>query len=171
MRRALSFSNVMSALAVFIALGGTAIAVGLRRNSVGSPQLKQGSVRSVDIGNRQVGSIDISRALGFDCPARTRYVGGVCIELVPRAATDQRIAEQRCFQVGRRLPTVAELQLIRFEPGISFSQEGEWTSAYITFRGVDSLWGVLVFPGEGFTRLAPRFETSFPYRCVARPRD
>jgi hypothetical protein len=170
MRKALSFSNVMSVLAVFIALGGTAIAVSVRRNSVGSPQLKQGSVRSGDIGNRQVSPIDTSRALGFQCPAGTQYVGGVCIELASRTAGSQRIAEERCFGIGRRLPTVAELQLVRFSPGVSVAGGGEWTSAYVTYRDFNALWGVLVLPDEPYTSLAPRFDSAFPFRCVARPR-
>jgi hypothetical protein len=171
MRRAFSFSNVMSVLAVFIALGGTAIAINVRRNSVGSPQLRQGAVRSGDIGNRQVSPIDTARALGFDCPAGTQYVGGVCIEPASRTASSQRVAEERCFRIGRRLPTVAELQLFRFEQGVSLAQGGEWTSAYVAYRDFNALWGVLVLPAEPYTSLAPRFDSAFPFRCVARPRD
>jgi hypothetical protein len=170
-RKVLTFSNVMSVLAVFIALGGTAIAVGVGRNSIGSSQLKQGAVRSGDIGNRQVSPVDTARALGFNCPATTQYAGGACIELASRAASSQRVAEERCFEIGRRLPTVAELQLFRFAPGVSLAAGGEWTSAYITYREFNTLWGVLVLPAEPYTSLAPRFDSGFPFRCVARPRD
>jgi hypothetical protein len=169
MRRAFTFSNVMSVIAVFIALGGTAVALRVGRNTVGSTQLKQGAVRSGDIGNRQVKPIDTARSLGFDCPPGTRYLAAVCIELATAPPADQPDAEEQCFLVGRRLPNVAELQLARFA-GISLQASGEWSSDYLTFNDPQDLWGVLVTPTESSTRIAPRFSALFPYRCVAPPR-
>jgi hypothetical protein len=168
-RKVLSFSNVMSVIAVFIALGGTAVALRVGRNTVGSTQLKAGSVRSTDIGNRQVRPIDTARSLGFDCPAGTRYVTGVCIEQATNPPADQPDAEEVCFRKGRRLPAVAELQMARFA-GMTLREAGEWSSDYLTFRDPQDLWGVLVTPSESFTRIAPRFAALFPYRCVAPPR-
>jgi hypothetical protein len=46
-RRHLSFANVVSLLALFIALGGTAW--GLANNSVGSKQIRNGQVKKVDL--------------------------------------------------------------------------------------------------------------------------
>ena len=49
-REKLSFANVMSVVAVFIALGGTAVAVTqLPKDSVGAKQLKKDAVRSPDV--------------------------------------------------------------------------------------------------------------------------
>jgi hypothetical protein len=46
----LTFANVMSATAVFIALGGSAVAVGgLGKDSVGANQIKAGAVRSPEV--------------------------------------------------------------------------------------------------------------------------
>jgi hypothetical protein len=45
----LTFANGMSVLAVFIALGGTAVAVGLGKDTVGSKQIKTGAVRSLEV--------------------------------------------------------------------------------------------------------------------------
>jgi hypothetical protein len=47
LRRHLTFANVASALALFIALGGTAF--GLARNSVGSKQIRNHGVKKVDL--------------------------------------------------------------------------------------------------------------------------
>lgn len=44
LRKRLSYSNVIASIALFIALGGAAIAAGLPRNSVGKAQLKKGAV-------------------------------------------------------------------------------------------------------------------------------
>jgi hypothetical protein len=74
MRRSLrdraSYANVVSTLAVFLALGGTSYAVTLPRNSVGPSQLqsdsvgrseiRRGAVRSGEIRNRSVRTGDIS---------------------------------------------------------------------------------------------------------------
>lgn len=48
-RKRLSFANIMSAVAVFIALGGIAVAAGLPKNSVGKKQLKNNAVTTAKI--------------------------------------------------------------------------------------------------------------------------
>jgi hypothetical protein len=72
LRRRLTYGNVMSSIAVFIALGGTSYALTLPRNSVGSrelrprsvgaSELRPGAVTSVDIRNRTIHLRDISLA-------------------------------------------------------------------------------------------------------------
>jgi hypothetical protein len=47
LRPRLSYSNVIATLALFVALGGAAIAAGLPRHSVGARQLKRGAVASI----------------------------------------------------------------------------------------------------------------------------
>jgi trimeric autotransporter adhesin len=46
LRKRLSYSNVIASIALFIALGGAAIAAGLPKNSVGPTQLKRGAVKT-----------------------------------------------------------------------------------------------------------------------------
>jgi hypothetical protein len=54
-RKRLTYSNVMSSLAVFLVLGGaTAFAAGLGKNSVGSKQIKKNAVTSAKIKNNAV---------------------------------------------------------------------------------------------------------------------
>ena len=55
-RGKLSFANVMSMVAVMIALGGTSYAASVARNSVGSPQIKPKAVKNSDLGNSAVTS-------------------------------------------------------------------------------------------------------------------
>jgi hypothetical protein len=45
----LSYANVIASIALFVALGGAAIAAGLPRNSVGANQLKRGAVTAAKI--------------------------------------------------------------------------------------------------------------------------
>ena len=57
MRRHLTFANVTSVLALFIALGGTSYAVA----TIGTKQIKNNSVRSVDVRNGTIVSRDVKR--------------------------------------------------------------------------------------------------------------
>jgi hypothetical protein len=45
----LSYSNVIATIALFIALGGAAVAAGIPRNSVGAKQLKRGAVNAAKL--------------------------------------------------------------------------------------------------------------------------
>jgi hypothetical protein len=54
LRERLTFANVMSVAAVFIALGGSAWAISA--NSVGSPQIKKGGVKNSDLADNAVTS-------------------------------------------------------------------------------------------------------------------
>lgn len=50
----LNFANVIATIALFVALGGAAVAAGLPRNSVGQSQLKRGAVTQAKIGKGAV---------------------------------------------------------------------------------------------------------------------
>ena len=52
----LSYSNVVASLALFVALGGAAVAAGLAKNSVGTKQLKPNAVTAAKIKNGAVNS-------------------------------------------------------------------------------------------------------------------
>jgi len=59
-RRRLSFANVTSAVALFVALGGTGYAaIALPRNSVGSAQIRTHAVKKSEIGKGAVGRWEI----------------------------------------------------------------------------------------------------------------
>src|SRR6476620_1149541 len=100
----------MATLAVFLVLGGGAYA---------AFHLPRNSVRSRNIVNGQVKRADVSNALGFKCPSRTRYFEGACIETKARAKANLLDANANCTQLGRRLPNVAELDGFRLEPHIT----------------------------------------------------
>jgi hypothetical protein len=56
LRRSLTFSNVIACLALFIALGGAAVAAGLTKNSVGTQQIKPNAVTAAKLKNGAVNS-------------------------------------------------------------------------------------------------------------------
>lgn len=53
-RQRLSYSNVIATMALFIALGGVAVAAGLPKNSVGPKQIKRGAVTAAKIRKQAV---------------------------------------------------------------------------------------------------------------------
>jgi hypothetical protein len=74
-RGRVTFANVMSVCAVFIALGGTSYAaLTLPKNSVGSKQIKKGAVRSSDVKNRALRAVDFKQG---QLPAGARGPQGV----------------------------------------------------------------------------------------------
>ena len=106
-RSKLSFANVTSALALFVALGGTSYAaITLPRNSVGSKQVRSGAigaselrksaVRSSDVRDRSLQFRDISRSArdslrGQTGPAGPAGPSGVTFRAaVPAGGTLQR---------------------------------------------------------------------------------
>jgi hypothetical protein len=59
MRKRLSYGNVVSSLALFIALGGTSYALSLPRNSVGAAQIRGGAVRASEVRSGAVRSSEV----------------------------------------------------------------------------------------------------------------
>jgi hypothetical protein len=55
-RPRLTYANVIASLALFVALGGSAIAAGLAKNSVGPTQLKKGAVQASKLAKQAVTS-------------------------------------------------------------------------------------------------------------------
>src|SRR5205807_3100570 len=104
-RRRLTYANVMSTLAVFIALGGASYAVTqLPANSVGTAQIKRHAVTLPKLG------ADVGKSLRLHCRRGPRAALGVCFETSQRPAATFYVAVDRCESLGGRLPTVAELE-------------------------------------------------------------
>jgi hypothetical protein len=59
-RPKLTYSNVIATIALFIALGGAAVAAGLPKNSVGSKQLKRGAVTAAKLKKAAVTSAKLA---------------------------------------------------------------------------------------------------------------
>lgn len=59
-RKRVTYSNVIATMALFIALGGVAVAAGLPRNSVGTKQLKRGAVTAAKIRKQAVNSAKLA---------------------------------------------------------------------------------------------------------------
>lgn len=186
-RPRITYANVMSTIAVFIALGGSAFAVKtLKRNSVGPKQLKRNAVtnpkladaavntaeladNAVDaakVQNGSLGSAELTGALQAAfrviCPGSpaTLYHEAVCIETAARTAANFSDARADCIDEGRSLPEYGDLARFRNRDGITLT--GEWTTeqpATTHAYTVDDAGAVAL---QDIT-------TVQPYRCVATP--
>jgi hypothetical protein len=149
LRERLSYANVMSTLAVFIALGGSSYAAftisgaNIRNRSVAGSKLKRNTLTGREIRESRLARVPHARnadrlgghsAANFKvrCPRDTFPIADVCVERTPRAAASYGSAVQTCLAVGtpagpgRRLPThgelLAALGAVQLAPG------GELTS-------------------------------------------
>jgi hypothetical protein len=190
LRPRITYANVMSTLAVFLALGtGGAYAVDkitgadVRNRSLTSRDLKSNSANGRVVNERSLGAVpraqNAARLAGLPytafldhCPADTKEVAGTCIERQARPAATYRQAALACSATdnretaGRRLPTHQELMVALADPEIQLPPEGE-----------------LFAPGDPPPSATPTvFEVSFitdefghtqktteakPYRCAA----
>src|SRR5687768_2246345 len=93
LRRRMTYANVMSTLAVFIALGGSAYAVGqisgaqLKNRSVSGKKLKRNTIGGSTVKESRLGRVPLARRAGnslrlqgldagkllLNCPAGTKY--------------------------------------------------------------------------------------------------
>lgn len=198
MRRHLTFSNVTSLLALFIALGGTSYAVAT--NSIGTREIKNNSVRSGDLRDNTLLSKDVRRgALGgrairestlgqvpragsanrvggktadqlrLSCPPGTLRAMGGCIETSARGAAPYGSAKVACEVAFRRLPTYEEL-VSATDSNVDLSPGGELTSnVYPKGSGPDLQVLIVTSPAGSVGVVENRSDAPRQFRCLAYP--
>ena len=132
LRSRLTYANVMSTLAVFIALGGSSYAAvslngrDLKHRSVPATKIKRNALTGAEIRESRLGRVpraayadqlspEATQQLLDKCPADMFPVAGTCVEESARrpAPYGSAVLECRNFGIpagpGRRLPTHGEL--------------------------------------------------------------
>ena len=156
----LTFANVVSVVALFVALGGTSYAVAT--GSIGSREIANNSVRGKDIRNRTITSRDVKRnGLGGTsikesrlarvprardaarlggtplegvlqrCPPGTRLVADACVETAVHPANAYGGAESVCRGAFRRLATFEEVDGVVAFTDIDLTPGGELTGTLV----------------------------------------
>ena len=148
----LTYANVMSTIAVFLAISG-GIAWALGRNEVKSRNIAPGQVKPSDTSDR----------LRLKCGDGTRYHEGACIEVASRTALNApgAISDCRNEEGGGRLPSLAELQGFAREPGITLDSGGEWSNHLLDPSNL------LVVSDDGNSLIDSAGSTN-RYRCAVR---
>jgi hypothetical protein len=152
-RSHLSYANVMSTLAVFIALGGSSYAAvsitgsSLKHRSVTGTKLKRNTVTGLEVRESRLGRVpraqladrlgpSAAQELTVRCPAGTVPAAGTCIELAPRGTVPYGSAVLACLDVHeprasrRRLPTHGELKAALVQDVVQFSGDELTSDVY-----------------------------------------
>lgn len=192
LRRRLTYANVMSTLAMFIALGGSSYAVvsingnTIKSRSVSGQKLKRNTVGNLEIRESRLARVPRARSAdrlgGFTagdfkvrCASDTFPSADVCVEKTPRASTSYGSAVLQCAQVGtpagpgRRLPTHGELRAalaaVQVAPG------GELTAQVYPSSSDPGRLDVLVVTDQvgGVVLVPDTAAGAKAFRCVADP--
>jgi hypothetical protein len=145
----LTYANVMSTLAVFIALGGSSYAAvtisgrSIKNRSIQGTKVRHNTLTGWEIKESKLGRVPRAREadrlngttaaeLKVHCPSDTFPIADVCMERTARAAASYGSAILTCAEVGtpsgpgRRLPTHAELRAA--VTAVQLAAGGELTS-------------------------------------------
>ena len=192
LRQRLTYANVMSTLAVFIALGGSSYAAltisgaSIENRSIPAKKIKRNSITGREVRESRLNRVPRARQAdrlgGFSaaelrvrCPDDTFPIADVCVERTPRAASSYGSAVLQCLGVGtpagpgRRLPTHGELRAAL--GAVTLAPGGELTSdVYPSGSDPGRLDVLYVTDQVGSVALTPDTGAGGKaYRCVADP--
>jgi hypothetical protein len=170
----LTYANVMATVAVFIALGGTAVAAKLvlPKNSVTSKSVKDGALKGKDlakgtitgdnVANNTLSGANINQAtLALPCPSGTTKAAGICFDSSERASQGLDGAMTTCGGANRFLPTMAELRTLHVQAGVSINgEQASDIAADLSHSALGSNSGLAISNDTSFAR---------PFRCAVVP--
>jgi hypothetical protein len=187
LRRRLTFANVVSLAALFVALGGTTYAgiqihgSQIANRSISGSKIKRNALGRTTIKESRLGKVPRARRadrLGghtaaffrLQCPNGTIPVSGVCIEARARARIAYGIARSECGAINRRLPTYEELSNLVSGSAFSVAPGGELTSSVLPPTGPWTI-DVITVTGEAgeSSRTSDTAGGAKAFRCVAYP--
>ena len=192
LRARLTYANVMSTLAVFIALGGTPSAAltidgsTIKNRTITGKKLRTNTLTGVQIKESRLARVPRAKTadtldgvtpadLKIKCPPDTFPIADVCVERAPRGAASYGSAVLTCFAVGtptgpgRRLPTHGELRAAL--SGVQLAPGGELTSdVYPSGSRPGELDVLYITDQVGSVAVTPNTGAGAKaYRCVTDP--
>lgn len=191
-RKRLTYANVMSTLAVFIALGGSSYAAltisgsSIKNRSIAGKKLRSNTLTGSQIKESRLARVPRAREadrlngvsasdLKIKCPVDTFPIADVCAERTPRAAASYGSAVITCQGVGtpatpgRRLPTHGELRAAL--AAVQLSPGGELTSSVYPSSSDPGQLDVLFITDQvGSVGITPNTGAGGKaFRCVTDP--
>jgi hypothetical protein len=189
--QSLTYANLMSTLAVFIALGGSSYAaIKINGSSIRNRSIPAAKLRYDTLGGREINESALepvpSAVTAYQlngltagdfklrCPVDTFPMADVCIERAPRPAAAYGSAVLVCQAVGylpglgRRLPTHGELMAAL--TAVDLAPGGEMTSNVYPNPASGRLNDVYIIDEVGNASITPdTYEGRKPFRCVTDP--
>lgn len=148
---------------------GTGSALGLQVQPGNAPMTVNSGTQ---VANLNADKVDGKNAtdLQLGCPSGSQLFGGVCIGTTNRpgntVSVDFQDASSTCAQEGGRLPTAAELEGFRQQPGITLGEGAivEWSADFLDTSNVltvsdSGVYGASSTVGGAFRQ----------FRCVTSP--
>ena len=191
-RGRLTYANVMSTLAVFIALGGSSYAAvklngsSIKDSTIAGKKLRHNTLTGRQISESRLGAVPYARNAGrldgvsaaelkIRCPSDTFPTADVCVEKTARAPQSYGSAILTCLTVdtpkspGRRLPTHGELRAAL--GAVDLAPGGELTSSvYPSSTDPGRLDVLYVTDQVGSAALTPNTAAGAKsFRCVTDP--
>jgi hypothetical protein len=191
-RRRLTYANVMSTVAVFIALGGSSYAAvklsgsAIKDRTIAGKKLRNNTLTGRQIRESRLGAVPYARNAGrlggitaaglkLRCPSDTFPIADVCVERAARSAQSYGGAVLTCLGVetpktpGRRLPSHGEL--LAALTGVQLAPGGEMTSdVYPSSSDPGRLNVLYVVDQVGGVGLTPDTAAGAKaFRCVTDP--
>jgi len=193
-RSKLTYANVMSTVAAFVALGGSSYAAltitgrdikngsltyrDVKRNSIGGTRIKESQLGTVPRARnaQRLNGISAARLL-VRCPEGTVPTAGTCAETAVRPPQPYTTAAGQCRGAdfprtpGRRLPTHQELLGALSYEQIVLGPGGELTAnVYPAADPTDPLNVLYMTTETGRVGVTPdTFAGGKPFRCVVDP--
>jgi hypothetical protein len=195
-RPRISYANVVSTLALVLALGGVSYAAvkisgkTIKDRTVTAKKIKKNSLTGTEINEAKLGKVPKAAladnatnaahatnadtvggqnpsSLKLSCPTGTTLAIGECFETTLRAADTWSNANKICGAAGRRLPTFAELESARQNNvAVGAPPSNYEMSATV---GADSPNNVLDIDPSG-NRFAQTYtDATHQYRCIQSP--
>jgi hypothetical protein len=184
----LTYANVVATLALFVALGGSAMAAhelidgkDIEKGSEPGNRLKPKTVTGKQVKTATLGRVPNALNLGgkpassyrLRCPAGLRRAADVCFEPTRRPQQLWEGALKTCARAQLRLPSAPELALV-FDHGAGL-QEREWTStAYEANSGGADRASLATSLAQSSSRdliagIQERTNFSMEFQCVTSP--
>ncbi len=192
MKQRVTYANVMSTLAVFIALGGSSYAAvaingdSIKNRSIRATKIRHNTLTGNEIRESSLGRVNRAKQadaldgitagqLKIKCPADTFPEADVCIERTSRPAASYHSAINTCLTVGtpaapgRRLATHGEL--VAALSAVPLAEGGELTSDVYPSTSTPGQLDVLyVTDRVGSVALTPDTGSGAKaFRCVTDP--
>jgi hypothetical protein len=191
-RPRISYANVVSTLALILALGGVSYAAvringkSIKPRTIGAKQIKKNSLTGTEINELKLGKVpaaaladnatnannanavggQTAQSFKLHCPQDTTLAIGQCFETALRTADTWSNANKTCGGIGRRLPTLSELESARLNNvAVGAPMNNYEMSGSNVYEAGDKYYAI--DPSGNLLR-EPLTNTR-PFRCIQNP--